>query len=431
MPYNSLRENELQQAVDAITAYGGIAAAARALGIPRTTLQHRVERAKQLNFVSDAQSLAGFAAANPDIIASPPSNAVPEGMRMRGVSTRVDDSGETDQQWIKTERDSGEVFHAPAGFTLKGVSAMTDAEGKTRITWQKYDADAIERLTQQEALVKALTEKIEPLNPVLAPLHSDSDSDLCTLYTMTDCHVGMLAWDKETGADWDLGIAERVLTQTLLSMIASAPASTVGILNELGDFLHFDSLMPLTPTNHHVLDADSRYQKIVMVAVRIIRRVIQAMLEKHQTVHIEIKEGNHDPAGSVWMRIMFSLLYANEQRITIGMSPNPYTVYQFGKTFLGFYHGHLAKKLQLPLIFAAQFSKEWGDTEHRYIHTGHLHHVEEKEHPGIRLIQHPTLAAPDAYAARGGWLSKRQATSMTYHREHGEYARGVFIPKGV
>lgn len=429
MTYNSLGTDELQRAVDAVTAYGGIASAARALGIPRTTFQHRVERARQSGFKSDAQSLAAFAVANPDLIASPPSNAVPEGMRMRGVSTRVDGNGETDQQWIKTERDSGELFQAPAGFTLKGVSAMTDAEGKTRITWQKYDADAIERLTQQEALVKALMEKIEPLPLVAAPLYSDCD--LCTLYTMTDCHVGMLAWEKETGADWDLGIAERVLTQTLLNMIASAPASEVGILNELGDFLHFDSLMPLTPTNHHVLDADSRYQKIVMVAVRIIRRVIQAMLEKHSIVHVEIKEGNHDPAGSVWMRIMFSLLYANEPRITIGMSPNPYTVYQFSKTFLGFYHGHLAKKLQLPLIFAAQFAKEWGETQHRYIHTGHLHHVEEKEHPGIRVIQHPTLAAPDAYAARGGWLSKRQATSMTYHREYGEYARGVFIPQGV
>jgi hypothetical protein len=238
----------------------------------------------------------------------------------------------------------------------------------------------------------------------------------------------MLAWDKETGADWDLGIAEDNLTGTLFQMIAAAPASQVGILNQLGDFLHFDSLSPMTPTSHHILDADSRYQKVVQVAVRILRRVISAMLEKHAKVHVEMKEGNHDPAGSVWLRVMFAELYKSNPRVSINLSPNPYTMLVHGTTLLGFYHGHLTKLAQLPILYAAQFPKEWGATEFRYIHTGHKHHVEEKEHPGIKVIQHPTLAAPDAYAARGGWLSKRQATSMTYHLTKGEVARGIFIP---
>jgi hypothetical protein len=245
---------------------------------------------------------------------------------------------------------------------------------------------------------------------------------------MTDCHVGMLAWDKEAGEDWDLSIAENCLTTTLLKMIDAAPDSAVGILNQLGDFMHFDSLSPMTPTNHHILDADSRYQKVVQVAVRILRRVIDAMLVKHKSVHVEMKEGNHDPAGSVWLRVMFTHLYEKNPRVTVNLSPNPYTIYVHGKTMLGFYHGHLAKLASLPQLYAAQFAKEWGATEYRYIHTGHKHHVEEKEHAGIKVIQHPTLAAPDAYAARGGWLSKRQATSMTYHKEFGEIARGIFIP---
>jgi hypothetical protein len=71
----------------------------------------------------------------------------------------------------------------------------------------------------------------------------------------------------------------------------------------------------------------------------------------------------------------------------------------------------------------------WGETTKRYIHVGHRHHVDEKEHPGIKVIQHSTIAAADAYAARGGWLSERQATFMTYHLESGEIARGIFIPQ--
>ena len=37
--------------------------------------------------------------------------------------------------------------------------------------------------------------------------------------------------------------------------------------------------------------------------------------------------------------------------------------------------------------------------------------------------QHRTLTAPDAYAARGGWLSGRDAQTITYHAEYGEVSR--------
>ena len=126
---------------------------------------------------------------------------------------------------------------------------------------------------------------------------------------------------------------------------------------------------------------------------------------------------------------MFAQLYHNNPRVKMEMSPNPYVAYLHGQTLLGFHHGHMTKASNLPQIFAQKFRKEWGQSTHTYVHSGHKHHVDEKEYPGLNWIQHPTLAAPDAYAARGGWLSKRQATSMTYHISRGEVARGTFIPE--
>lgn len=419
-------DRDLQQAVDLVAAHGNVGAAARESRIADSTLRERYNEAKTRGFVADNQALASWAATNPDNVASPPSNGIPEGQQLRGLSTKVDGTGRTEEQWIKTQRDSGGAYEIPAGQQIKKTASMLDATGNVRVKWISTDRDAEQTKILQQVVLEAMKEQIVPLPPIESP--QIADIDLLTLYTMTDCHVGMLAWDKETGTDWDLDIAERCLVGTLLKMIAAAPASAIGILNQLGDFLHFDSLQPLTPTNHHVLDADSRYQKVVKVAVRILMRVISAMLEKHESVHVKMMEGNHDPAGSVWLRVMFSLLYADNPRVTVDQSPNPYSVYQHGKTFLGFYHGHLAKLGNTPQIFAAQFRKEWGTSEFCYIHTGHKHHVEEKEHPGVKVIQHPTMSAPDAYAARGGWLSKRQATSMTYHRDLGEVARGIFIP---
>ncbi len=243
----------------------------------------------------------------------------------------------------------------------------------------------------------------------------------------------MLAWGKETGGeDWDLAIAERTLTDCFLEMIATAPPAAVGIGNQLGDWLHFDSLVPETPTSRHILDADGRFPKVVEAGVRVLRRVIDAALKRHESVRVYMHEGNHDPAASVWLRTLFAALYENETRVTVVNSPEVYLAYQHGDVMIGFHHGHLAKNQALPLLFAAKFPEIWGSTTAgRYIHVGHRHHVDEKEHPGVNVIQHPTLAAPDAYAARGGWLSKRQASGITYHARFGEYRRTVIVPEMV
>ena len=134
-------------------------------------------------------------------------------------------------------------------------------------------------------------------------------------------------------------------------------------------------------------------------------------------------------ASSVWLRVLFKALFENEPRVEVVDSPLPYYCLQHGKTMLGFHHGHLKKNDQLPMLFAAQFSQMWGLTTKRYAHTGHRHHVEEKEHSGMTVVQHPTLAARDAYAARGGWIAERQVSCITYHKAYGQVSKVTIVPE--
>lgn len=203
----------------------------------------------------------------------------------------------------------------------------------------------------------------------------------------------------------------------------------MGIVNQLGDFLHYDGLLPVTPTHGHVLDADGRYAKMVQVAVRILRRVVDMALAHHERVVVLLAEGNHDIASSVWLRTMFAALYEREPRVHVIDTELPYYVHQHGQTMLAFHHGHLQKNDKLPLLFAAQYPVVWGATTKRYAHTGHRHHVEEKEHSGMTVVQHATLAARDAHAARGGWIAERQVTAMTYSDRHGHVARNTVTPE--
>lgn len=315
----------------------------------------------------------------------------------------------------------------PDGFQVKGVSTYYNSDGKPSAQWVKSSSDDLRRKQLMEEAFAAMSEdlpRLKSINFKGVPI-----STLCNLYVMTDCHVGMLAWHKEGGADWDLKIAERVLTGCFEQMVMSSPQAGTGIVAQLGDWLHSDGLMPVTPTSHHILDQDGRFSKIVQISIKILRRLVDFALLRHEKVIILMAEGNHDMASSVWLRVMFKALYENEPRVQVIDSELPYYVYQHGKTMISFHHGHIKKNDSLPILFASQYSKVWGETTKRYAHTGHRHHVEEKEHSGMTVVQHPTLSARDAYAARGGWMAERQVSAITYHEEFGQVSKITVIPE--
>lgn len=330
------------------------------------------------------------------------------------------------QQGFSPEHDM--VHTVPDGYLVKGVSTYYNKEGKPAGQWVKSSIDRERAAAAQREAFDAMAEDLPRLAPVKAP--KQTLEDLCNVYTLTDSHVGMLAWRMEGGEDWDLKIAEDTLIGAFEQMVASSPAAKTAVVAQLGDFLHYDSALAAeTPMHGHNLDADGRMPKMVKTAIRILRKVIDLALAKHDKVVLLLAEGNHDISSSVWLRAMFGALYENEPRIHVIDSELPYYTHQHGKVMLAWHHGHMKKNDQLPLLFASQFPVMWGNTTKRYVHTGHRHHKEIKEHSGMTVHQHSTLAARDAYAARGGWMSEREAMAVTYHRKFGQVGTVSVTPE--
>lgn len=312
-------------------------------------------------------------------------------------------------------------------YIVTGRSTLRNRDGEVVAEWTKESLDQKAAEEARQAAFRALAAKLPRAAPVRAP--RAANDDLATVYTLTDAHVGMLAWHREGGADWDLNIAEQTIVGCFAEAIKSAPNAELAIFNQLGDLLHYDSLQAVTPTSGHILDSDGRFTKMVESAVRILRRIINMLLEKHPRIHVIMAEGNHDMASSVWLRTMFAALYENEPRVTVDDSALPYYCIQHGETMLAFHHSHLRRIEQLRGVIAATFAVVWGATRKRYIHTGDKHHSAEKDEMGAKLIQHPTLAARDAYAARGGWHSERYMSAITYHKRFGEVGRVTISPE--
>lgn len=361
---------------------GSISATARELGVKRDTVRNRLKYARAQGISTPEQQIATLHGVNPEF----------------------------------------DLTHAvPAPLVLKGTSTLYGADGQPKLQWVKTRLDQEQVEVAMRAAIEAMAESIPRVEPTAGPEYGNEK--LCNCYVITDFHLGSLSWKEETGADWDLKIAERTLVKWFEQAIAQSPNAETAVLAQLSDFLHADGMEALTPASKNILDVDSRFAKVVRIAIRVLRQVIEMILAKHKRLHIIMADANHDPVSQIWLREWFTVLYENEPRVTVDRSPSPYNAYEFGKVALFFHHGHRRKVTNVAEVFAAQFREMFGRTKYAYAHTGHLHSIDIKENNLMIVEQHRTLTAPDAYAARGGWLSGRDAQTITYHAEYGEVSR--------
>lgn len=317
----------------------------------------------------------------------------------------------------------------PPGFMMERFTEQIGPTGKRERIWVKGKIDPEQMEEMLREMMAQFASEVS-VAPVLPP-PSHVEEDLLNLYTFTDYHLGMLAWHAEGGDDWDLEIATKLMTACFEEMLRRAAPAKKCVINVQGDFLHTDGMLPVTPTNHHVLDADTRFRKIALAAIMVLRRLISMALVKHEQVELLICEGNHDESSSLWMQLAFAMHFQDNPRVAIHTQALPYYAIEHGKTMLAFHHGHKKRNEDLPLFFADQFSEMWGRTTKRYCNTGHRHHLDMKDHPGMTVMQHPTLAARDAHASRGGWSSIRAAVGITFHRDFGRYDDHWVTPEMV
>ncbi|ATE85741.1 hypothetical protein Sf12_gp14 [Shigella phage Sf12] len=316
----------------------------------------------------------------------------------------------------------------PTGYAVKGVSTLIGEDGEIKQQWVKSDQDKEKQLEMMEAAIKALTDELPREKP--KKLNESSYEDTLALYPVFDMHIGAMAHHAECGENYSTEIAERVLNDYFDYAVAKSPNSSKAVLLIGGDFLHSDGMEAVTPTSHHVLDQDSRYHKLVYVAVRSTRRAISKMLDKHAEVEVQIIPGNHDLSGMIWLRAAMAAFYMDEPRVNVDASPAALHVTEFGKTLLGYCHGHELRKPDTRLsTLARDHRKAFGNAEYVYTHSGHYHHQTITEgNLGIDE-SHGQLGAKDAYSANGGYRSYRQASVIIYSKDYGEIGRFTCRPE--
>lgn len=316
------------------------------------------------------------------------------------------------------------------GFAVIGESQLKRANGEVVMTWTKTHKDKAQLEAIMQAAMAAFSDELPRLEP--QPEKIVDYSQTLALYPIFDIHIGSMAHKHESGENYDTSTAEKIMNEFFDYAVDKAPNSEKAVLLIGGDMIHSDGLEAVTPASGHVLDQDSRYAKLVYVAIRATRRAVSRMLDKHKEVEIQIIEGNHDQSGMIWLRAAMAAAYEDEPRVHVDVSPRVVHHTQYGKTFLAYHHGHTVRKPEtLMMMCAADWREDFGISTSMYAHVGHWHHQTVTE-TSLGIVEvHSTMAAKDAYAARGGWRSRRRAAVIIYDKDYGEIGRFMFYPEMI
>jgi len=390
----TLSIEELKRRVEAYRQHGTERKAAKALRVGKSTFHENMKRAAELGLMGTDPVLPGFA--------------------IKSISNTPNGT------FIKQGKEAGAKFEVPAGHVVKGVSALVDSDGRVIQQWQKTRAESEQANNLREAIFAVFARHAAPILP--AP-PSYTDADTLSIYPIVDLHLGLYAWARETGADYDVDISAGLLRGAVANLVARSAASETAIILDLGDYFHADDSRNQTKRSGNPLDVDTRYARVLQVGYELVVETIELALQKHAKVIYRKLPGNHDDETSLMLAISIAAHFRNEPRVEVDTDPSRFFVYEFGKVMIGATHGDQLKKSDMAGFMATNWPQEWGRTEFRHGFTGHIHHDTARVHNGVKVESFNTLAAKDAWHAGMGFTSPRTAVSITMHKHFGEIDR--------
>lgn len=312
----------------------------------------------------------------------------------------------------------------PEPFIVKGVSTYYNKDGKPSGQWVKSQVAQEQYNEMVKAAIGEFLADVPQLPVTVAPL--DFQSDIIPWIQIGDAHLGMLAHAAETSENFDLKIAETELCGAIALLIDEMPNCERIVLNDLGDFTHYDNMAAVTAASGHPLDADGRISKMLRVYSRTMRFLVERCLKKCQHLDVLINQGNHSRVNDLWMRELLTVAYAHTGRVHVLDNDNVFTAYRMGNTLVMVHHSDKCPPGRLVGVMTSDFRRDFGETEFHYIDIGHVHHhFVSKEHPSVVIESWNHLAANDKWAHEAGYRSRKAITVVLRSRTYGDLGRRV------
>ncbi len=366
MPTPPMTEETMRDALRLVDEFGSISEAARQVGMPRGTLQKRVNKAKR----------AG-------LHLSPGAHSAMEGAGLNGVEIKGG--------WRRVQHEDGSF---------------------DTVRWSAPSAEETRDFV--EAIQEVLGD-IKPLPPVTVTSHA-AGKGVCNFVPLADLHLGGEYGNPEY---------EEQLNDLIDRTISRLPPAEKAHVIELGDLLDANDHKGLTPGGANPCDVvrDDHWGNMKL-GLRIMDRVIQRLMPNHAQIEVDMVRGNHDETA--YMGILMGLIerYRDNPQVKINDSIADYRIIVWGECGILPNHGDKAKWEALRDVWITDFADEWAATKtQRIILTAHFHSLKVQELAGVTCEGCRSTAKGNRYVHLNGWRSKRGLCAITLHKTEGEIDR--------
>lgn len=435
----AITEEEMRAAIAAVEQCGGVAHAAVYLGIQRSTVYRRLRAAKTAGILSPASH------------GTPGSGDHGAAIRQPRPRWDVRETDENLDVWsVGSEVRTVEDAIAKAEINLEHweivekvvnswPTAMKLASGDRRDgtytesphsqwNWQvklKLRRRAPKRLTDALEMIHERAKLHSPAYRNLPKIKPPSDPHMLEV-SLFDVHFGKLAWEQETGNNFDLKTVEKIYRNAVKDLLSRAAGYQIEeILFPVGqDFCNIDNLRNETHAGTSQ-DTDSRYAKIVETMMASLVWAIDYLVAYVPKVRVVLSWGNHDKTVSYHLCRELAAWYRTCKRVEVDYKFRQRKFIEYGINLIGLTHGNEEPLHKLPALMATEVPDAWARSKVREWHTGDKHKkkridwVSVDTHEGVVIRILPSLSAIDAWHYSKGYVGVRAAEAYLWSKRDG------------
>lgn len=304
------------------------------------------------------------------------------------------------------------------------------SEWKLSQYWNKQMGDhwrisaLITKINNNEKAFKYLLDNWKPKKNQIFKKYIDNENEsVCGILSIQDIHFG-----KENNE-----CVDKDFEKSIINLIKKA--NLIYNIKELffvigGDILNMDTFDGTT-TQGTVVDNSLKATNAYMQAFDTMHWAIEYLINFCNKLHVIYIPGNHDRLSS------FHLVQALSKSIICDdiiwdTDYKERKVKVWGKNFLAFEHGDVKSK-HTPLVYATEFSEEWGNTKYRTLFTGHYHqnkkveYITTSEEIGFVHKTLPSLCKNDYYHYHNKYVGNRRSAVLEIQSEEkGEVCQLVY-----
>jgi hypothetical protein len=321
------------------------------------------------------------------------------------------------------QTDSDKPDFLPSGWSSKSKSILHRPNGEVVMVWDKASID--------EQGIEELWKTLENHTPVMAheiPGPETFNEKLMLEWLLMDHHLGLHAWGKETGEDYDTDIAKDLIIRAAKKIYAGMKVKKT-VLVFGGDNTHADNRSNQTEKSRHSLDVDTRYPKTMNALYTAIVTAIDIALGVSETAIVVVVPGNHYYHSAICLAIILAAHYRNNDRVKIDTTPAKHKYIRFGSNYFMYTHGDTGGAKLSGFMMNHIIKQGLQGIERMYVRKGHLHKRGKvvppglTEEDGVIIETFPTLAAADSFAHEHAYVSTRATVANLWHADYGQRSR--------